>query len=218
LKDLDHRSAEFKTQTGLIPTVVQCIRDKSISNPGYVLKIDAIGNPKRRLMIYSTEWVPNLDPIRAEFLEWATARIIEQGAKVAMEHTGGVFYYFDKAIPLRQYRVMRAQLASECEQQMGVFKELQKTLGDDQGVARCMSSDMDPSVKYLMGAWMGRELWGENQHNDDYLSFEECMADRSRVLDIYRARGYVKSVAFCQQGFSSVGDPLYRMTFFLIKE
>ncbi len=181
---LGDRSQEFEKHTGLMAVAAFCTRARV--NASYVLQIDGFGKPKKKLGTFDPTFKSAMDAAtKADFIQLLN----KMGAFVVADLSSRAFYYSKESLEFSRSKMLSYQPAALCSSQLAAAKDILSRLTKLQPVLACIKSAHTKDERYdLFAAWSGEQIFSQ-QVSFRYLSFQECLSDQKRVLDL-EARDY----------------------------
>jgi hypothetical protein len=186
LNDLVTQSAIFTQATGLSILAGSCAPNAD-SYSGFVLKIEAAGQPARTIRV-----MHNLASVRLDSdPEWKAQvlnLISKVGGIVAKSGNDMIAYYAPANVVVDTKHWLRADTMEQCQSQVNEIVSMSAKLGAKNVVATChadfASSDLAKAHYYLDTAVDASLLTAfTSTYHDTFFNFEECMAVRQSILD-----------------------------------
>ncbi|MFL5812290.1 MAG: hypothetical protein ACJ763_01835 [Bdellovibrionia bacterium] len=209
LNDLATQSAIFTQATGLSILAGSCAPNAD-SYSGFVLKIEATGQPTRTMHV-----MHNLASVRLEAnAEWKATilnLISKVGGIVAKSGSDMIAYYAPGNVVVDSKHWLRTDTLEQCQSQVNEITSMSAKLGAKNIVATC-HADYAPAdgarIHYYLDTAVDTSLLTAftNTYHDTFFSFDECMAVRQSILDREpNAKAWMGS--FCTA--SDFGDDRY---------
>jgi hypothetical protein len=212
LADLPSQSALFEGQTGLLPVSAACDKSAYPFSGSYVLRISGFGRPERRLRSAEFEFygIPG-----AALRKQALDMLARGGGVVATAWGKDALYYSKAVIPVRLHRISSFEVAAQCEAQLGDLRAILSANGAGSVAADCLpladellksrvSMEAVEDSGYLMSSDFGHG-------SPVYYSFEECMEDRGRDLEVARSRGRAPLGGICHAADLDTGRFIFEI-------
>jgi hypothetical protein len=196
---VDSRKQEFLEQTGLLPIATTCELVESYSSPAsVVLKVQGFGQPKKRLFqasLPAAELVPQ-DQAHQAFKNIFSLKKVQ----VVGEQGGHFLFYRDQYLDIQYALTQYMAKEQECLDQKQGLLDFFVRAGSVAPVVGCSKHDFPTGTFFA--------LWGIGESDKflsesavasgmHYYSFEECMADRPRVVESRRISKNDNLLATC---------------------
>ena len=194
LADLAKQSAAFQQHTRLTAVSATCEKAGMAYRSPYVLKVSGFGIPAKRL--YAAELV-----FYTEMDEQLRQRILGlyalNGASLARVNDMRVLYYSKNPVRIRRETPAYFPHVSQCQSQEADFRGIIARNGAKNAIVRCLKG---PAGRFaLEGAHDSARLLSSDfgTRSPRYYSFEECLADRERMLNDSVSRGAAPLGGLC---------------------
>ena len=174
LEDISFRQNEFEKYTGLKAISSYC--SKGRIGDSFVLNIDSFGQRKMKLFTFDAgKWSKGDEILR--YLHKRNAAIVHK--------KGSRFYYYaNKSLNLGQHRLLSYQDESICKDQLENAKSIVRAHDSDSAMVRCVEGTQAASADFhLVALFSGENFFKTRYMSERYNSYEQCLADISRVID-----------------------------------
>jgi hypothetical protein len=187
LEDLRTQVEIFESQTRQLAVSAFCEKSAVPYFGSHVAKITGFGTPYFRL--FSSTFKYQGAPSQ-EFRNRVLALFSNLGAKVARVWGNEVLYYSSEKLPILHFFFSNFSSTDQCQSQTEDLKELLSKAGASEVLLDCFSLRKEVlTVRRSLEAvvvgnvWLGRDF---GNTGPTYESFEECLSDRPRVLQLAR--------------------------------
>lgn len=201
--DLENQVQHFERQTQLPAIAAFCDRAKSTLT-GFALEIQSAGKPAAELNAFLLE-TPEVDAR----LEQDVRQFVESlGAQVVRDRGTTLFYYSAKPLSIRQPIFSNFTSPERCERQIEAIHAILRDSGSTKAYVRCLpsSNGMFTRTYTLADGWA---FLSRSEAEDVYYSFDECMSDRTRVLNERKNHWNAAVGALCVE--NPLGDDRFKM-------
>lgn len=175
---LEDQSAKYEHATDLQAVAAYCVPRHGYRN-GYTLNVDGFGRPKKRLGIFH----PAFSADDSAFLGQVQAYLAANGAEIVRTKDDAFLYYAERSVSFRQQNFGFFHDLSQCETQIEVAATIFRSSGSkSEPLIRCAGESAAGGSVELNGIAAGGYYLSAQTAEPRYFSFDECMQDRSRVL------------------------------------
>lgn len=184
--EISQRSLEFTAQTGLATVAVTCEMSQSSSGGlPYVMKVAGFGDAKKRLYQVTLPALLSVERTRPIYKNILALKKIQ----VVGESEDSILFYAERYLDIQKSYAQFMETAEQCEVQKAGLKDLFLKAGAVAPVVECQKNEFPTGVFYsLWGIGESEKYLSEIEASAEgiYLSFDECMADRDRVIESRR--------------------------------
>lgn len=205
LQDLSAQVEIFESQTRRLAVSAFCEKSSVPYFGSAVAKITGFGIPHRRVFSSSFKYQGS---ISQEFRNRVLALFSNQGAKVARVWGNEVLYYSSEKLPILHFFFASFSSTDQCQAQTEDLRELLSKAGASEVLLDCFSLRPEVlTVRRSLEAVVAGNVWLGSDFGYTgpvYDSFEECLKDRPRVLQVARdSRPWSPLGGICRAGIQS---------------
>lgn len=182
LNDLGQQSYLYAQATGLNPIAASCVPGFDASY-GYTLKIDSLGTPARQLKVLHN-LANDLIERNPEWKQQVLGLITQSGGIIAKVTDESIEYYAASGVEMDTKSWFHTDTKEQCESQAGEMISILGKLGAKNYLVTCHADapeGLGIAVHYYMDTAFDTSALTAfvTTYNQNFFSFEECMAVRS---------------------------------------
>jgi hypothetical protein len=209
LRNLEAQRPIFAKMTQLPAVAAHCDAAEDIVNPGsdyftrgFSLTLEGFGKPQKELYAYAdlhTAGYPTTPS--PELHEAAKMAVIRGGGQLTLSDSAHFFYYSDRPVLLTDLDLGLFSSLDECSMQIADAQMLFSKAGYYSVTAVCADTVINKShfgELDLIASGNGSYLEDYAQTSPNYLSLDECLKDRSRLIHNHRSSGETVLGALCR--------------------
>lgn len=201
---LDAQATHYETETGLVAVAAFC--QPSLMGDTYTITVQGFGEPKRRLYVMKSAMTGEVNPELSQSMDHFLAGL---DAHVVFRTETHYFYYRENYLELRQNMFGDFSNPAECAAQVATVSNIYTLGKSKQQIVACLPWGKKMALNGLADGVMLSYFSGDAV----YYSFDECMQDRSRVMQANT--GYYSNPlgAICKEDYHAAGQyvmELYR--------